>query len=400
MATGRLLSIAILAVIMLGCAHMHGNPMIPSDSPTAGMSAQSAAQNDSHRLWQDGTFFFNGTHDRVDVVPHREARFHLNTLKFLEEYCSDCVQIKNIKNNGDDTIDLTVKITHPFPGFPEYTGFDVKGILMFTGSMLLGDPDDPAYVLDMEYYGMPLDTRISWRELGDPEVLNADGYTPRWNPRYDSGQTAPIFNYWKGKYSSGEPNSDINAYLDFYTAPERHMFETNSSVERTYTIYLPPGEPVVAGYAVEACWEPPTVTPVTDPLNDFPTSANQPEAYHFRVIVNNGDPIVQGSQCCIASQQDCSVFRAELNFWGDVGPDDYPDFYLSGYWAGIGGGMGSVGTCDAPYEGFAFSSGFSGSLGGLGIHRDVYILCHPDGSPSQVPPSRVSWWMCDRLVVQ
>jgi hypothetical protein len=161
--------------------------------------------------------------------------------------------------------------------------------------------------------------RISWREMGDPEILNPDGYTPRWCPNYQSGSELPIFNYWKGRFAKGVPNADLNAYLDFYSNEERHMFATGSSVSRTYHVWLPPG-PVIAGYAVEACWEPPLVTPVTDPLTDFPSSANQPEAYHFKFVVNNGEVITD----CEAydppgpTDYDCDKAYTELEQWGGI----------------------------------------------------------------------------------
>ena len=130
----------------------------------------------------------------------REARFHLNALKFLESYCSDCLKITQIKNNGDGTIDLTVQITHPFKGFPQFTGFDVKGILMFDGSYQVYN-DNPWHNMQLPepFY------LVSWRQMGDPEVLNADGYTPRWSPVWDQGSDQPMFNDWPGKYVSGLP---------------------------------------------------------------------------------------------------------------------------------------------------------------------------------------------------
>jgi hypothetical protein len=210
-----------------------------------------------------------------------------------------------ISKNGDGTINLDVRITHPFDDHPEYTGFDVKGIVMFNGSYVL-----PWY----HYYYHPLadQVRLSWSEAGDPEVLNPDGFTGRWCPSWDSGSSLPIFNYWPGKYSNGTPTADINAYLSFYTDEERHMFRCNSSIQRTYHIFLPTG-PVVAGYAVEACWEPPIVTPVTDPANDFPYSANQPEPYFFNTVINNGEIIT--STCCIES--DCSqAWLASRQWYG------------------------------------------------------------------------------------
>ena len=91
----------------------------------------------------------------------------------------------------------------------------------------------------------------------------------------ETGSDKPIYNYSPGKYSNGTPRANINGYLNFYTE-NRHMFSCNKSVTRVYHIWLPPGQPVVAGYAVDACWEPATVTPVKDPIADFPVSANQP----------------------------------------------------------------------------------------------------------------------------
>jgi hypothetical protein len=225
----------------------------------------------------------------VDIVPRRQGRFHLNALKFLEDYCKNCLQVTKIKNNGDGTIDLTVRITHPFPGHPEFTGFDVKGIIMFNGSW-----EDEGY----QYYPpWPEPFRVSWRGLGDPQVLNADGYTLRWSPWYDSGKEQAIFNYWEGKYATGTPTANLNAYLDFYTDEDRHMFKHYGIVTRTYHIWLPAGKPLVAAYAVEACWEPPMVTPVIDPASDFPPTANQPEAYRFYFNLNNGE-VITDPGCC------------------------------------------------------------------------------------------------------
>jgi len=218
------------------------------------------------------------------------------------------LQITQVKNNGDGTIDLTVRIDHPFNGFPQYTGFDVKGIIMFNGSYEYPWPSNDIIWPDEII-------RLSWRETGDAEVIDPDGYTERWSPHYESGSDMPIFNYWEGKYASGVPNADLNAYLNFYTDEERHMFTVDGIVYRTYTIYLPPG-PLVAGYAVEACWEPPLVTPVTDPLNDFPITANQPEPYHFEYVVNNGEVITDCDDCCFYIN--CDKVRIELQQWNEV----------------------------------------------------------------------------------
>jgi hypothetical protein len=278
----------LVIVLITGCASH--DPVNPSNINPSLQDSHSAAGSDGpYRLWGEWTFYINAEHDRIDAVPARTARFHLNSLKFLESYCTDCVEVTQIKNNGDSTIDLTVKIKHPFTGHPEYTGFDVKGIIMFDGSW-----EHEGYWF---FYPWAGPFRVSWRNLGDPQVLNADGYTMRWSPSWDSGSDLPIFNYYEGKYSSGSPTANVNAYKNFYTDEDRHMFRHDGIVTETYTIWLPPGEPITAGYAVEACWEPPLTTPVTDPASEFPLTANQPEAYEFFFNVNNGEPITE-LPCC------------------------------------------------------------------------------------------------------
>lgn len=302
---------AILIVLVIGCARDITTPVVPDPySPEASLTQSPSTHNPPYRLlWGNYIFYFNETHDQVDVVPKRNAHFPLNSVKFLEDYCKNCLHIQSIQNNHDGTINLTVRITHPFNGYPQYTGFDVKGIMMFNGSYQYDNCGD--------WTGLPVPTyRISWAEMGDPEVLNSDGYTPRWSPNYQSGSELPIFNYWNGKYSNGTPNADLNAFLNFYSQEERHMFAHDASVTRTYHISLPPG-PVIAGYAVEACWEPPLVTPVTDPLTDFPVTANQPEAYHFKFVVNNGKVITDCEACC-GGVDFCDNAYIELGKWSGI----------------------------------------------------------------------------------
>jgi hypothetical protein len=99
-----------------------------------------------------------------------------------------------------------------------------------------------------------------------------------------------MFKYIQGKFASGLPNSVINSYINFYTSEERHIFLPGSKVTRTYRIQTQPGS-MTMGYAVEACWEPPTVNPVHNPATDFPTSANQSEPYVERYFLNDDKPI-------------------------------------------------------------------------------------------------------------
>jgi hypothetical protein len=301
--------IAILsAVLAVGCAAR--SPIAPDVGQDGVRPVQEARAiyDERYRLWGEWIWHIPETHDRVDLVPRRDSRVHLNVLKWLEEDCGNCLEITNIKNNGDSTIDLTVRIRHPKPGHPEFTGFDVKGIIMFNGSLELPSAKPlPPY---------PEPYRISWRGMGDPDVLNADGYTLRWSPWY-SGSSNPLLSYWPGKYSSGTPTANLNAFLNFYTDEDRHMFTCNGIVSRTYHIYLPPG-PLVAGYAVEACWVAPEKTPVTDPASDFPFSANQDEPYHFDLVINNNEPITHHPCCGFDQDDECKDMHVEVLQWGGV----------------------------------------------------------------------------------
>jgi len=298
--------IMVAALVVCGCADK--SPVSPGTNILIQQSAGNEAGPDGpYRLWSEWTWYISAAHDGVEIVPKRASRFHLNALKFLESYCTDCLKILAIKDNGDGTVDIDVKITHPFNGHPEYTGFDVKGILMFSGSY-----EYPSHYEALPPYPDPF--RISWRLKGDPELMNSDGWTMRWSPTWDSGSDLPIFNYLPGKFSTGTPTANLNGFKNFYTHEERHMFAVDSSVVRTYTVWLPAGQPIVAGYAVEACWEPPIKEPVTDPLNDFPYSANQPEPYLFNLVINNGNPITDDT-CCGDPLYDCSDLRVECAAW-------------------------------------------------------------------------------------
>ncbi len=358
-----ILILAVLAATVLGCARDVGIPTLPDTSdPSGALQSQSPYDTDDgpYRLWGEWLFYIDESHEKIDVVPARNGRVHLNALKFLEETCTNCLQITGIHNNGDGTIDLTVKITHPFPGLPQFTGFDVKGILMFNGSYEFSGHS---------FWKLPLPDpcMISWREFGDPEVINPDGYTYRWSPVHESGSDLPIFNYREGKYASGVPNTGINAFLNFYSDAERHMFRCNTQVTRTYRIWLPPGEPVVAGYAVEACWEPPTVTPVTNPVEDFPLTANQTEPYHFDMIVNNGEPIVKGTGCCGYGPNPCTDLRLESREWDEKYNTHFSRWIYPG-----SGGTENIGPCDEFEDSWRISP-FGTVSFDPGLYRDVGV---------------------------
>ncbi|MCK4720130.1 hypothetical protein KAU08_05705, partial [bacterium] len=64
---------------------------------------------------------------------------------------------------------------------------------------------------------------------------------------------------------------------------------------------------------LDVCWEPPVNTPVTNPADDFPITANQPEMFEFKTIYNNGEPITYN--CCNLGAHRIEEGRVEMNYW-------------------------------------------------------------------------------------
>ncbi|MCX6647353.1 MAG: hypothetical protein NTY09_13495 [bacterium] len=317
----------LFAVLLFGCAHDPATPGISDDSIiNGGLQTTVGLENsfqDPHKLWAAGNLYIDADHDKVELVPFRFGGIHLNVLKFFETSCDECVLITGASSNGDGTYNLSIRITHPFPNHKELTVFDPKLILMFQGSHVI--PDNMNY---MPLY--PQDYILSFRLMGDPEILNPDGFTYRWSPWYDSGYPNPIFNYWEGKYAfGGTPTANMNGYLDYYSNEDRHMLESGASVEKTFLLSLPAG-PIMAGYALDVCWEPPTVMPVLNPADDFPITANQPELFKFQVIYNDGNPITDW-YCCNMVNGTIHEGRVELDLWYQL-PDAW-NVRMVGAWS-------------------------------------------------------------------
>jgi hypothetical protein len=123
--------------------------------------------------------------------------------------------------------------------------------------------------------------------------MNPDGYSSAFSPD-DGGKSwwyvdpylagidhLPIFNYYQGKYSAGESLGSVNGYKHYWSNENRHMFEVNETVTRTYIIRPPSDGPIQTSYVVYAHWFEPAVYPVTNPAEDFPPQANSPSPYEF-----------------------------------------------------------------------------------------------------------------------
>ncbi len=298
--------ILILVCLICGCAH--SVQTISPVAPDLGTSQRSAFAESPHHLLGLYEFRFSEDHLSCDVVPQRIAGFHLNAVKLLDESpCTNCVRISNLKALGSGVIELDVTIRHPFEQPLVYSAFDVKGIIMFNGSLR-------PHLSKLTYYTYPelYPGYMSWALRGDWELLNPDGYSYYWSPPFNADSEWPITRYFPGRLSSGVPTANINGYMDFYTDEDRHLFRPGRAITKTYQIQTQPG-PVVAGYAVDACWHGPDVCPVLDPLTDFPPTANSPEPYHFEVVVNDGEPVIEDDWFMDARRGRIKMFIEQWN---------------------------------------------------------------------------------------
>jgi len=256
----------ILVLAHIGCAK-HDNPVSPEIKINPGQTAQAVSQ--SHKLLAFNLFKINPKDLTVDVIPIRNVADHWNVLGFLERWpCATCVTVTGVTPVDPNMIKFDVKIIHPFTNM-SLTGFDVKGIAMFEG--------------DMYFPGHQLVT--SSNLLGNYELINADGYTTLYNPTTWGKGPGGLQGYSIGKMSTTKfPNSTLNGYKTYESsdaANSRRAFFSGDAVIRPYDIFMPDDVEFVLGYAVDACWAPPTTVPVTDPMVDFPISANAPEPYEI-----------------------------------------------------------------------------------------------------------------------
>jgi hypothetical protein len=129
----------------------------------------------------------------------------------------------------------------------------------------------------------------------------------------------------------------------------------------------------VAGYAVEACWEPPTITPVTNPIEDFPPSANQPEPYVWKVALTEGEVIEDCSQFH-GGYGNCANHYCVIKLWQgfqNIGSTTY--IYHKSQHGGLD--VGGLFQCDSPpfEDGYSWEGGICDPDHTNGIYRALVV---------------------------
>ncbi len=268
----------ILLVFLLGCS--------TSSQVTTPVteSNRDASEIAAHHLW--GLYKFTADPDAatLEVEPVRMGDMHLNALFFIEPPAGKNLTIENLHFSGD-TIDLDIGLRHPFLGMTEFTGFDVKGILISDGSI-----------------GGFADTDLLLPGPGNFRLLNPDGLTRWWNPSEFPVNAGNMFSYKDGLFGSPYAQAGFTAtvngykyFTDSLTDPDspmtdvnpimRGLFSAGKKNTRHYKIQM--GDDGISfNYAIDASWEFPSGTQPWEAPGDFDPGANGPEPWFVSTYVD------------------------------------------------------------------------------------------------------------------
>ncbi len=280
------LVILFLALIIIGCS---GNPVSPDETSDVPLALSSATQSETSANSRNLLGYYKLTvapqTGDVQIVPVRNADFHLNVTGTLNLTMGvTAVGVPGESDPANGLIVMDVTLDHPFGTKPQFSGFDVKGILITPGSLDVGS--------------------LVFADADETQLENADGFSRWWNP---TEFTAPgMFGYTQGALT-GTPQSSLTATVNPYkyfadilyptsslaavvnepldSDLGRGVFRSGESNTRRYNIRfeMDPGPQIVFGYAVDCSWALPDPKPPSEIPDDFPIEANQPEAYRIGI---------------------------------------------------------------------------------------------------------------------
>jgi hypothetical protein len=279
----------IAALVSIGCA---GHPAAPDYQPATDQAINPVSSNaGTHQcLGYYALKVDTGTLD-VEMIPLRSAEWHFNLTGILNGTMGVSAAVvpgESDPMNGLFVLDIT--LTHPFLDHTQFSGFDVKGILMTPGTLEVGP--------------------LIFADADETELENADGYTRWWNP--SEFPHPGVFGYTNGNLASAAPGAltaTVNPYKYFADVfgpvagmemvtdepldsdMGRGVFTAGSANARRYEIRFPvdTAPQIVYGYAIDCSWGPPSPNPPEQVPDDFPIEANQPESYRIAIgqIQNN-----------------------------------------------------------------------------------------------------------------
>lgn len=251
------LTATVLTAVILACGCSGGvgdaNPAAPSVNTQLTSDSGHSSQSQTY-LWGYYDIYFDAEKQSLEAVPNREAMFAANVVTFLNNNPAG-LQFSGIQTNpSPDYMDvtLTIGITHPFPGLPQYDGYDVRGVFIGDGSGTF------------DYNG------AKYPVSGTDQTMEVnDGYTRWYNPSEFMG--SGLFSYTVGNFASRNytGNCEVNPYMyfadglsatanvwDFLVNTDRNgVFSSGASNSRFYEIRFPNSKGIKYNYAVVANWE-------------------------------------------------------------------------------------------------------------------------------------------------
>ncbi len=268
----------------IACSNSSSGPLDPvTPSITADNDlSRDATINPRHTLLGLYTCIVNPDEPGIEMVPLRDSMFHLNALRFMEPPPPVKINLSNFQFDGQ-VIDVDIQLSHPFIGLDQYSGFDVCGILISSGS-ITGFSDSDIVVAGE----------------GDVRLLNPDGLSRWWNPReFPYNEEFPMWGYIDGGLGTSDETANYSATLNGYKyhadgfsvwdelpsldTTKRGVFRAGAANMRHYTIDI--GTELVFNYAIDAAWLPPEGPQPYQVPDSFPESANREEPYFIDVNV-------------------------------------------------------------------------------------------------------------------
>lgn len=305
-----LLTVLVVSFLSIACSGSVSPPTFPSDDSSQEITVHSGGISPQTHLWG----FYDVTVDTqsgtVEYSQNRNAAFTANITNFLNSnplsLNFDIIEI--VPGPDFIDIDIDVEIRHPFPGFPQYHGYDVRGVFMGdgsrvlqTGAVFVPDPELDQFMLPDpdDGYGCP------------------DGYTRWYNITEFSEGGMPLFNYTPGLFASQgfqgsatvcpykyyadslDSTSSVFSFLDENSNLDG-VFSSGASNARNYYLRFPDPDPgVTYGYAVIANWNGP---------EDDDHPANAPEAVACDIVDTSDVYFVDDTTSGGSLKLDISIF--------------------------------------------------------------------------------------------
>lgn len=274
--------ILLLIVAMIGCSN-GGGPIAPNLDDTDVVLTPSIDSKTNASVEPDrfvlslGVLNFSEDHSQVEVVPIREAAFHLNVLGWLEQQPGlDFFNIVAVSWSDHDSLLVNIRITHPFPYNLGLACRDMRLIMITPASKIF-----PA-TLTPDLHGNPSPIYAS------RTILNPDGYSTLWN-RWTSEEVLHpmIFGYIRGKFATHDEyfiEGNLHPFREYHSDDLNRVFLPNQNVTKQFDFKVVPG-PFSVAYSVDCSWDVPTKIPPKDAFLDFTLSANCPEPYQISATV-------------------------------------------------------------------------------------------------------------------